>query len=344
MKKMFALFILLISLNQINAQVAEAVFFTDNGERFVAYIDGLQLNRVADMRVKAVDLTQEFARLRVVFDNPSMGEFTANIALAPGKEVTYLLKQNNKGKWVPRYQSEGPLGTTSVLVSETGTIQREEDLRRNALPTNDQTITTTTTQHQTQGNGSVGISFNVNINETNQGIQTGIQVNDGKESIRMNTGTHVNVNGTDANGLQMNINVNDGLGGNLGTQTTVTETRTVRSTSGTESQSQRATPASTCKTAMASNDFNAAINTIKNQSFEDTKMTTAKQISDNNCLNVNQIIQIMALFSFEESKLNFAKHAYRRVLDPGQYFKINDSFSFSSSIDDLDSFMRANPR
>jgi len=51
------------------------------------------------------------------------------------------------------------------------------------------------------------------------------------------------------------------------------------------------------------------------------------------------VMKICNLFSFEESKLTFAKHAYSRTTDKKNYFKVNDVFSFDSSKEELNNFI-----
>ena len=86
-------------------------------------------------------------------------------------------------------------------------------------------------------------------------------------------------------------------------------------------------------------DFINSGQRIGNSSFDESKLTTAKSISTKNCLSSDQIVKICNLFSFEESKLVFAKHAYKRVTDQKNYFKVNDVFSFDSSKEELSKFV-----
>jgi hypothetical protein len=90
---------------------------------------------------------------------------------------------------------------------------------------------------------------------------------------------------------------------------------------------------------MNTNDFNRAYNTIKKESFENSKLETAKQITATNWLCVSQIMQICKLFSFENSKLEYAKFAYRSCVDKNNYYQLNDVFSFSASKDELRNFI-----
>jgi len=86
-------------------------------------------------------------------------------------------------------------------------------------------------------------------------------------------------------------------------------------------------------------DFNRAISVIQGESFEDSKFGTAKQVTSNNYLCVVQIIQICKLFSFEQTKLDYAKFAYRYCVDPNNYYLLNEVFSYSASKDELRRFI-----
>ncbi|MCX7728498.1 MAG: DUF4476 domain-containing protein [Bacteroidia bacterium] len=43
----------------------------------------------------------------------------------------------------------------------------------------------------------------------------------------------------------------------------------------------------------------------------------------------------MKLFSFEETRLEFAKYAYSKVIDKENYYQVNDAFQFENSIEEL---------
>jgi hypothetical protein len=47
----------------------------------------------------------------------------------------------------------------------------------------------------------------------------------------------------------------------------------------------------------------------------------------------------MQQFSFESTRLDFARFAYAYVVDPQSYFMVNNAFAFSSSVDDLNRFL-----
>jgi len=90
---------------------------------------------------------------------------------------------------------------------------------------------------------------------------------------------------------------------------------------------------------MPANDFNRAVSTIKKESFENSKLEVAKQVTSNNYLCVSQIVQICRLFSFENSKLEYAKFAYRYCVDRNNYYQLNEVFSYNASKDELRNYI-----
>jgi len=156
----------------------------------------------------------------------------------------------------------------------------------------------------------------------------------------MTTSTTV-TNGVSANvnmpGVSVNVNVTDPT-----YSETTTTTTTTSSSSNTNTNSNSSSGSRCNGWPMNSSDFAAAVKTIGNASFDESKLTTAKSISSKNCLSADQIVKICNLFSFEESKLAFAKHAYKRTTDQKNYFKVNDVFTFDSSKEELSKFIDEN--
>ncbi|MBS1583554.1 MAG: DUF4476 domain-containing protein [Bacteroidetes bacterium] len=147
----------------------------------------------------------------------------------------------------------------------------------------------------------------------------------------------------DVNGQQLNMNMQ--VSGNSTTTTTRTTTTTTTVTSDPPAAEPvpvpAAHPGSPCGAPMDAGDFNEARTSIAGKGFEETKLTVAKQVADNNCLTTAQVKQVMGLFGFEETKLTFAKYAYDRTYDRKDYYKINDAFGFESSVDDLNEYLRS---
>lgn len=89
-------------------------------------------------------------------------------------------------------------------------------------------------------------------------------------------------------------------------------------------------------------DFAAIKNQISKQSFTNTKLNLAKQlIQDKKCYKTAQIIELIALFPYSDSKMEIAKFAYDYTTDKDNYTKIADSFSFSRDKDDFLKFLQS---
>jgi hypothetical protein len=151
------------------------------------------------------------------------------------------------------------------------------------------------------------------------------------------TGNTVGAN-VNVNGLNMNVTITDPIG------TTSSTTTTTTSTSGTgySNNNNNESNSRNCNSwPMGQSSFTAAKKTIADASFEDSKLSTAKSVATSNCLSCDQIVDICNLFGFEDSKLAFAKFAYKHCTDTKNYFKVNNVFSFDSSKEDLNKFVSA---
>lgn len=173
----------------------------------------------------------------------------------------------------------------------------------------------------------------------------GVSTNTGSATSIVNT-TTINNNVTiSANGVGNNVNVvnsNEGAGSQQAGSTTG-----INSGSG-SNPNQYLLPGYNgpygCPWPMTPGDFEQAKASISSKSFEDSKLTIAKQIIQTNCLLSTQVKEIMLLFSFEDTRLQFAKYAYAYTLDLRNYYKLNDAFTFESSIDELNNYIQGTGR
>jgi hypothetical protein len=146
------------------------------------------------------------------------------------------------------------------------------------------------------------------------------------------TDVDINVN-MGGMGIDMNVNVRE----------TYTETYTTTTTTSTGGGDHYIMPgysgAIGCAWPMEEGQFSDAVNSVSSKDFEESKLTVAKQITGSNCLTASQVKRMMGEFDFEESKLEYAKFAYDKTFDIGNYYKLNDAFDFESSIDELNQYI-----
>lgn len=88
------------------------------------------------------------------------------------------------------------------------------------------------------------------------------------------------------------------------------------------------------------NDFLQIKKSIEKESFNNTKLTLAKQIARaKQCFTVNQIKEITVLFDFDETRLEFAEFAWDYTLDRENYHQVADAFSFNQTREKLMKFL-----
>jgi hypothetical protein len=95
-----------------------------------------------------------------------------------------------------------------------------------------------------------------------------------------------------------------------------------------------------CYDPMPAGSFLKAVTIIQKETFETTKLSTSKQVVDNNCLLVEQIKSLLKTYDYEATRLEFAKYAYKRCFDPENYYLLNDAFEYDSSKTELANFVK----
>lgn len=320
MKKIILFSTLILAfLSQISAQ-SDVSFFCQDGQKFWVIINGIKQNDTPQTNVKVTGLTATNYQTKIIFDNNSLPAIDKMIYTkdVDGKyySTTYSIKKDRNGNYVMRMNS---LDESIAPASGQYSTQLWVEERPAGVQTT-QTYSTTKVTNSNPDNASL------NVNAVNPVTGEGINL-----SMSVNTG---------------------GIRGNDVTTTTTTTTSTTTSSS-TGFQETKVHPSNQadhymmqdykgrigCPWPMTAGDFQSAKNSIASKSFDDTRLTIAKQVASANCLFCSQVKDIMLLFSFEATRLDFAKFAYPYVYDQGNYFKLNDAFTFESSIDELNSYI-----
>lgn len=170
----------------------------------------------------------------------------------------------------------------------------------------------------------------------------------GNESFNYGTSTTViTTTGSEPNiNLGLNININDGANSGTATTSSTNQTTTTISGSGSAESNTKYILSGYngvygCPDPMNASDFESAKQSVKSKTFDDSKLTIAKQIIGSNCMLCSQIKELMLLITFEGTRLDLAKFAWSHNLDKGNYYKLNDAFTFESSIDELNEYTQS---
>jgi hypothetical protein len=324
---------LLCSVLPSLAQIATATIFSENGEKFWIVLNGQKQNASAQTNVKLTNLTEAYYKIKIIFEDETIAAMDENIRTTDiddkPQDVTYEIKKNNKGKYVFRVSNFQPAKGSTEPAPNQVSVPAQTKPQQPAGNSSDGSTTTTVT-HQTTTTGTA---------KSNP--------NNGSVGMTMSDGMGGNVN------FNMNVSGMDMDAGSGSTSTTTTTTTTTRSSSSSSSSASSSQPANTNTTAntappstkctypMNSGTFANAKKSIEGQSFEENKMQVAKQALQKNCLSSAQVKEMLGLFSFEKTKVNFAKFAYDRTTDTENYFTINEAFSFSSSVTELNEYINS---
>ena len=331
---LFALSILAFSsaFAQMNA-----VIYSEAGEKFTLFLNGEVMNSAPQSNVKLQNLTSEFYQARVDFQDATLADFSNNnFALHPGMEVTYQVKKNKKGEYVLRFYTENDISSSASMNSPSNNDVKDfavaDDAPANATQAanntgtaiggNSNTTTTTTiTGTNSKPNNSGSLGMNINVDGLNMGMN--VNVNEGSNAGNGNVGMNINVDGMNM-GINMTVPVH-----------------TTRPSEPSPNQPSNATISGNgnCTRSMDAASFGKAKQTIESKGFDDTKLSTAKQVAKANCLTTDQILEIMEIFGFEESRLEFAKYTYDYCFDQNNYYNISQGFSFDSSTEELNEYI-----
>ncbi len=71
------------------------------------------------------------------------------------------------------------------------------------------------------------------------------------------------------------------------------------------------------------------------------KMKLMQSVLESRYYTTEQVRELMRWLSFESSKLDFAKWAYKNVTDRKNYWKLDNEFTFSSSKDEFNDYIRS---
>lgn len=318
MKTQLSIFAGLFFMSLITfGQKVNLVIFAEDGDKFYAYINGIKQNNVAESNVKVTDVTPNIS-LRIEFEDKALPILKQTMALEAGFEHTAKIKRDMKKQMKLRYFGSVPLNEAASNGASTVPYHTAETTGNNynTSTTNDNSNTTVTTTTRTS-------TANSTTNPNNAGV-----------SISMNgTGINMNVTGMDMEGTS---NVHSSTSTTVTTTTSSSNSSPKNNTSYTETQSSTG---SGCRAAMTQTSFDSMKKSVESKPFSDTKMSTAKVATKNNCVSANQVKEICKLFSMDDDKLTYAKFAYDYCVDKGNYYQVSEVFSFSSTTDELNTFL-----
>ncbi|MFP9098632.1 DUF4476 domain-containing protein [Flavobacterium sp. RHBU_24] len=338
MKTLYSLVVALLFTLSANAQMqtGNLTVFSEDGAPFYLILNGERYNTTAQTNVRVEMLPNPYYKCKVVFANAKIAplEKTVMIEDADGMmlDVNYRIKKDKKGKrslrfysGIPAVQNMAPPAHCAVYhygepndmyIGPDGTVYHE-------------TVVQTTT---TNGQG-----YGMNVNMPGFGMNVNIPADEVVTTTTTTTtttgGGYQNNNGYQNNGGYNNsgynnggYNNNGGYGNNQGNY---------------NNQNNNGYNNGGCRNAMNSTDFGDALETVRTAKFDDTKLSSAKEIIATNCMSTNQILSLVKLLTYEDNKLELAKYAYGYCVERNNYFKVVNAFTFESSKEELNDYIKS---
>jgi len=341
MKKLFTLnvFIFTILLSCFSQKTCNLVLFAVDATPFYAVVNGIKQNAEPQTNVKITGLTNNANSVKIIFKDSSIPDINKNFySENMNVQMTARIVNTKKG-YKLRYFGEVPLESAPVAANEVKIVYQAtppppvvEKARINSNVIVEETITTTTTSttntgiktntsnetpnttesmnvDMNVGGVNMGMNININTNETDQ-INSSPVISSTTTTTTTNSSSGFNTNYSDNNivDAQEPIYYVDGYSGNVGCAKPIT-------------------------------NVNSIINAINNESFDDDKLMIAKQAINNKCLKTDDVIKIIELITFEDTRLELAKFAYDSTYDIDDYYKVNSVFKFSSNKEELNEFI-----
>jgi hypothetical protein len=332
----------MLSAFNVIAKDNNLVIFSQDGNKFSVILNGLRQNESPSTNVKVSGLDAPNYKVKIIFENQAVAPFDQTVYLMDGgvevdnKEFSYSLEMKKNGEWKLKPNSIADVSTAPPPSDQVVYVYNTSGP---ATPK-----TTTTTVSTTTTSGQPGVITIGTTGQTTQQTTTTTSGTTGTTTQQTTTTTTGSPNATGVvmgvGGVGMNVVIYDNMGGTTQQTTTTTTTQT----SGMDQPAPKENNGTDCYWPMTSTEFANAKSSVEKQSFEDQKLKVAKQILSTNCMSSAQVKEIMAMFSYEETKLEWAKFAYGKTTDPNNYYQLNDGFTYSSSVDELNLYIEAHKK
>lgn len=348
------------------------VIFSEDGEPFYVYANGIRQNDKPETNVKITNLTSEALSMRVQFDNKALPTLKQNFMPEFGYEHTVNIKKNLKKTMKLQYFGRVPLAEaprTNAATVQYHTAENPVEPQQpavtsgvndgtinNNFPTDDQTNVVQEGQQVSNTTVTTGQPGSVNINMTPGGISMNVNTDGGTINNSITTTTTISGGTVTTETVTTKSHTSTKSGTtsprhNSVTSHPVTEVTNNNATTGSSVIPRPMNPNATvtasvpvanagCGVPMNSEDYEKLKNTVDDTPFADNKISVAKAATKSNCLSVEQVKGLCELMPMDDHKLIYAKYAYDYCTDKKNYYQVGDSFSFPSTQQKLNKFLQ----
>ncbi|MBT4340094.1 MAG: DUF4476 domain-containing protein [Bacteroidetes bacterium] len=303
MKKYLLLSLFLINALYLLAQNTSLVVFSQSGEPFKLVLNGILYNDEAQTNVTVKGLNPTTYQATLIFENSEIGDLSGYVNLRERKEMTYAVKRRKVS-----VEEKLALMTLQNIARDFNLKDEDEvEAKKAEIERKDEIY-------------SLKLFTEVAIKKQHQ--KASAKVKEINNNVTVNEVTSVHE--------MEKVQVED-------VAVVAQDSEVIEEVTNDEYVEERG-----CEMYMDQPNFEMQITEISRVKFEDQKLSAAQELVNNNCLKVNQIEEILDLFTFDNSRLEIAKLAYSNTYDQLNFEKLYDLFSFESSKVELKEFVIAN--
>ena len=303
MKKYLLLSLFLINALYLLAQNTSLVVFSQSGEPFKLVLNGILYNDEAQTNVTVKGLNPTTYQAMLIFENSEIGDLSGYVNLRERKEMTYAVKRRKVS-----VEEKLALMTLQNIARDFNLKDEDEvEAKKAEIERKDEIY-------------SLKLFTEVAIKKQHQKASAKVKEINNNVTVHEVTSVHE----------MEKVQVED-------VAVVAQDSEVIEEVTNDEYVEERG-----CEMYMDQPNFEMQITEISRVKFEDQKLSAAQELVNNNCLKVNQIEEILDLFTFDNSRLEIAKLAYSNTYDQLNFEKLYDLFSFESSKVELKEFVIAN--
>ncbi len=323
-------------------ETAKVTFFSSDDAPFYVYLNTIQQNQKAQPEVTITEAPAETYKVRFEFTKDNVLPVERSIHFKAGKVSEYKLVKRREAKDKGKSNNKGHMAKyTLKLVS----LQAIDD----AQDKDDHGDGSADNDNDDNDDNTSDTDDDADSDDSHSSAD-----NDDQEDHHQSHGTHSGHHGTHES-VSISIKVNKGhhghhSGHHAGDQSSTSENpddeaddNSSSSSSTTVSQESSPLPDYNgkigCSSPMSPSEFADAKTSISDKTFEDSKLQIAKQITRSKCMLSRQVKEVMQLFSYESTRLEYAKMAHDYTHDVDNYYKVHDAFEYESSIEELNNYI-----
>ena len=99
-----------------------------------------------------------------------------------------------------------------------------------------------------------------------------------------------------------------------------------------------------CPIAMDSNRFARVLLQVYQPQNDGGRLDAARRAVENQCLSVDQVVEISRIFQGDPARFEWAQFAYRFTFDQEYFMDVGETFSFASTREQLQYFLEQQPK